>query len=46
MLAQDESLGKSEAAFFDMIAFVKQAIRSGEFRIDEVERGLFDVPKR
>lgn len=42
MIAQMESIGKAEAVFQNMIAFVKQAIESGELRIDEVERTLFD----
>jgi hypothetical protein len=42
MIAKLESLGKAEAAFQDMIGFVKSAIESQELRIDEVERGLFD----
>lgn len=42
MIAQDESLGKAEAAFSDMMEFVKRAIKSKEFRIDEVERALFE----
>lgn len=42
MIAQMESIGKAEAAFQNMIAFVKQAIESGELRMDEVERTLFD----
>ena len=42
MIAKLESLNKAEAAFRDMIGFVKSAIESQELRIDEVERGLFD----
>ena len=42
MIAQIESIGKAEAMFQNMIALVKQAIESGEFRMDEVERTLFD----
>ena len=42
MIAQMESIGKAEAVFQNMVAFVKQAIESGELRIDEVERTLFD----
>jgi len=41
MIAHEESLGKAEAAFGEMVKFVKQAIQSGELRIDEVERALF-----
>lgn len=43
MIAQFESLGKAEAAFRDMIEFVEKAIESGELRIDEVERALFNM---
>lgn len=42
MIAQVESLGKAEATFSVMMEFVKQAIKSNELRIDEVERALFD----
>lgn len=42
MIAQMESIGKAEAVFQKMVAFVKQAIESGELRMDEVERTLFD----
>ncbi len=42
MITQSESIGKAEAVFRNMIGFVKQAIESGELRIDEVERTLFD----
>lgn len=41
MITQFESLGKAEAAFREMIGFVKGAVESGELRIDEVERELF-----
>ncbi|MGH9610244.1 MAG: ISKra4 family transposase [Bryobacteraceae bacterium] len=48
MIAQFESLGKAEAAFGkaqaafkDMIDFVKKAAESNDLRIDEVERALF-----
>ena len=43
MIAQSESIGKAERAFAEMIGFVKNAIASGEIRVDEVERGLFDL---
>lgn len=42
MITQTESIGKAEAVFRDMVAFVKKAAASGELRIDEVERTLFD----
>src|SRR5579885_2383985 len=42
MIAQLESLGKAEAVFREMVGFVEKASVSEEFRIDEVERGLFD----
>ena len=42
MIAQLESLGKAEAVFSEMIGFIENAIESGEFRADEVERHLFD----
>jgi hypothetical protein len=43
MIAQFESIGKAEAAFQDMVGFVKKAVESGELRIDEVERALFSM---
>lgn len=43
MITQFKSLGKAEAAFRDMIGFVKKAIESDELRIDEVERTLFSM---
>lgn len=43
MLTQLESLGKAEAVFEKMTWFVKNACESGELRIDEVERSLFDM---
>jgi len=43
MIAQLESLGKVEALVQDMFCFVKEASRSGELRIDEVERTLFEM---
>jgi len=43
MFAQFESLGKAEALFQKMILFVSSASASGELRIDEVERSLFDM---
>jgi hypothetical protein len=46
MIAQFESLDKAEAAFQDMVRFVKHALASGELRIDEVERTLFDLGLR
>jgi hypothetical protein len=42
MIAQYGALGKAEAAFSNMMEFVKQAIETNELRIDEVERALFD----
>lgn len=42
MIAQQESIGKAEALFQQMVGFVQQAARSGELRADEVERALFD----
>lgn len=42
MITQSESIGKAEAVFQEMVAFVKKAAESGELRIDEVERTLFD----
>lgn len=41
MITQSGSLGKAEAAFQDMIDFVKNAANAEELRIDEVERELF-----
>ena len=43
MFAQFESLDKAEALFQKMILFVSSASASGELRIDEVERSLFDM---
>jgi hypothetical protein len=42
MITQLESIGKAEAVFRDMVALVRKAAESGELRIDEVERALFD----
>jgi hypothetical protein len=42
MITQQESIGKAEALFHQMVAFVQRAIVSGELRIDDVERALFD----
>jgi hypothetical protein len=43
MIAQEESLVKMEAAFREVLRFVKQSAESQEIRLDEVERGLFDM---
>ena len=43
MIAHEESLGKAEAAFGEMVKFVKQAIQSGALRIDEVELSLIHI---
>lgn len=43
MIAKSESLGKAEAVFREMIEFVNKASESKEFRMDEVERTLFDM---
>lgn len=43
MIAQFKSLDKAEAAFRDMIEFVRKASDSKELRIDEVERRLFSM---
>ncbi|MBI3464791.1 MAG: hypothetical protein HY000_17305 [Planctomycetes bacterium] len=42
MITHDESLGKAEAVFRETLVFVDKAIESGELRVDEVERALFD----
>ncbi|MGH9406922.1 MAG: ISKra4 family transposase [Terriglobia bacterium] len=42
MIGQRESLGKAEASFQKLVGFVKGASKSGELRIDEVERELFN----
>ena len=43
MMTQFQSISKAEATFREMIGFVKNAIESEELRIDQVERGIFDM---
>jgi hypothetical protein len=42
MITKFESLDKAESLFCEMVRFVKIAIESGELRMHDVERGLFD----